>query len=839
MRPIARLAELVAGIGSRCVAGPARLAFESYCQAAQAVSATPLDPRLMAEQELGRAIIGTACVQRWLQNDAAAAKLAEQVAAADPALSAVWEQADRTLRDDTSLPHLADALLQAFAKRLTPGQSPSPIVAAAAGIYEHLLAAQDRPLRKRRGVFYTPWPLASFVVRSIDERLRGDCGVSDGFLDPAVRVLDPGSGSGIFLACVVKQAGAAQRDAISDLLVRMRGVELLPGAWVMAHWMFALTLAEIGFRAAGPLSLPLERGDMLASPPTSNDRPPTVVLGNPPFAGNSASGGKWIEDLLHGRAPGGETVSDYYSVAGEPLAERKHWLHDDYVKFIRFAHWQIERAGWGIVGLVTNHGYLDNVSFRGLRHALTATFPRIDLVDLHGNAKRRERTPTGGPDRNLFGVEQGVAVGIFCHPPSSVSTMPAIRHGDLWGDPAAKLAAFAEQTAASLATSELTPAAPHWRFAPHEAIPPPEWLAAWRLPDAMPVSSTAVVTARDALVIAPTREELLERMALLRDPALSDETIRARWLTRQRSPRHKAGSTRGWDLASAREVIRADERWQEHIARVAYRPFDHRYLYYSPAMVDWPRSDVMRHLLPGDVPNLALVARRQSPAGEPACYFWIADGLVVDGLIRSDNCGSESVFPLFLRRADGTSEPNFAPAFLAHVAAALPSIAVTPHDLAAYAYALFFSPEYRRRYAPFLRSDFPRIILPTRPELFAPLVALGRELIACHLMAHDFTEGAAAEWHGPECTAVAAGYPRWSDDRLHLTAESWLAPVPEAVWQYRVGTHQVCRKWIRDRRQSPWASQERQALRAIVAALARTIDLELAIDGGFSTIAAR
>ncbi|MBI2477204.1 MAG: hypothetical protein HYV60_00690, partial [Planctomycetia bacterium] len=95
----------------------------------------------------------------------------------------------------------------------------------------------------------------------------------------------------------------------------------------------------------------------------------TVVLGNPPFRGISSNPSSWIGKLLRGTAPGDRPAASYYEVDGEPLRERKLWLQDDYVKFMRYAQWQIERTGVGVLGFVTNHGYLDNATFRGMRQA--------------------------------------------------------------------------------------------------------------------------------------------------------------------------------------------------------------------------------------------------------------------------------------------------------------------------------------------------------------------------------------------------------------------------------------------------------------------------------------
>ena len=151
------------------------------------------------------------------------------------------------------------------------------------------------------------------------------------------------------------------------------------------------------------------------------DVPVMVVLGNPPYSGHSANNGTWIKNLLRGKDSKDvvkkdteDDTSNYFKVDGKPLGERNpKWLNDDYVKFIRFAQWRIDQTGHGVLAFVTNHGYLDNPTFRGMRQSLLASFDEIYVLDLHGNAKKKETAPDGSPDQNVFDIMQGVAVCIM------------------------------------------------------------------------------------------------------------------------------------------------------------------------------------------------------------------------------------------------------------------------------------------------------------------------------------------------------------------------------------------------------------------------------------------
>jgi predicted helicase len=354
----------------------------------------------------------------------------------------------------------------------------------------------------------------------------------------------------------------------------------------------------------------------------------------------------------------------------------------------------------------------------------------------------------------------------------------------------------------------------------------------------MPVNTTAPVTARDHFVVAFTREELEHRIAEFRDLSIPDDVIRERYFTRTRSRRYQRGDTRSWKLAAARQAVAADEDWQAKIVRCLYRPFDWRFVFWHPAMIDWPRSEVTRLLMEGqgvrsqesgvniDAPlapspqplfPLCLLARRQQLSSQPCTYFWISDGLALDGVIRSDNRGSESLFPMWSDRPDRTGiaddgelrmTPNFNTNFLAELAALI-GISPQPLDLLAYIYALFHSSTYRERYAAELRTDFPRILLPGNGELFSMLVGLGRLLIDRHLLR-------AGGWNLSPNGSI-------QNDKL---------PPPKDFRpkNFRVGGYEVLRKWLQPKHRS----SDDPEFQRIVAAIDETIELMRAIDAAIT-----
>ncbi|HXP62771.1 MAG TPA: N-6 DNA methylase [Dongiaceae bacterium] len=414
----------------------------------------------------------------------------------NPFLRAFFEQITGAAMDDEPFAGYVEDLIQGldhadlfhvlegFGKR---GPRRDPVV----HFYETFLQAYDPKLRELRGVYYTPEPVVNYMVQSIDRLLKGKFGIKAGLADHAkvkvkrkedggeageethrVLILDPATGTATFLYSVLdfirsqfkskKNAGQWGGYVHEHLLPRLFGFELLMAPYAVAHFKLGLALAAMDEeplfrqqwsyepRANERLNIfltntleDLERtaeqlGPLRALSDEANSayeikkaKPVLVVLGNPPYSGHSANKGEWISSL----------VRDYYFCDGKPLGERNpKWLQDDYVKFIRWGQWRIEQTGQGVLAFITNHGYLDNPTFRGMRQHLMRTFDEIHILNLHGNSKKKETVPdTGQADKNVFDIQQGVAIGIFVKLPPSARTkrrqggLAAVFHADLWG----------------------------------------------------------------------------------------------------------------------------------------------------------------------------------------------------------------------------------------------------------------------------------------------------------------------------------------------------------------------------------------------------------------------
>ncbi|MHB8755536.1 MAG: type ISP restriction/modification enzyme [Candidatus Acidiferrales bacterium] len=466
--------------------------------------------------------------------------------------------------------------------------------------YEDFLQAYDPKLRELRGVYYTPEPVVSYIVRSIDHILKTEFAKPMGLADKDVLILDPACGTGTFLYYVIRhiydtlcehgQKGQWNSYVSENLLKRIFGFELLMAPYAVAHLKLGLQLQELGYKfesderlgvyLTNTLEEAARKSEIIfaqwiadeanAASEIKRDKPIMVVLGNPPYSGISPNRGEWIEQL----------IEDYKKVDGKPLGEKKHWLQDDYVKFIRFAQWRIEQTGYGIVGFVTNHGYLDNPTFRGMRNSLLNCFPLIRVVDLHGNSKKQEASPDGSTDKNVFDIQQGVAIGIYEKRSEPTPTKALVLHADCWGEREDKYRWLLASDVSNTDFQTLSPTSPTYLFVPRADNLLPEWQNGWAINEIFTEFSSGITSARDEFVMDFDVKTLHKRIQGFMEAGTDVEARLTFDLT----------DTRGWKLPAARLAMRSDPDRDRRYQKILYRPFDSREIFYAPYLVDWPRE---------------------------------------------------------------------------------------------------------------------------------------------------------------------------------------------------------------------------------------------------------
>ncbi|MGD0897891.1 MAG: type ISP restriction/modification enzyme [Thermoguttaceae bacterium] len=728
--------------------------------------------------------------------------------------------------------------------------------------YETFLAAYDPKLRQLRGVYYTPAPVARYIVRSIDYLLKTRFDRPKGLADESTLILDPAVGTATFLYFVIeqirqgfgRQVGAWDNYVAKHLLNRVFGFELLMAPYAVAHLKLGMQLAETGYQFDSDQRLGIYLTNTLeeaakqaehlfagwiaeeanAAAKIKRDKPILVVLGNPPYKGVSANRGEWITRLL----------ADYRLVDGKPLGEKKVWVKNDYIKFLRFGQWRVERTGCGILAFITDHSYLDSPTFRGMRRHLQNTFDDIYILNLHGNAKRRETAPDGGADQNVFDITQGVAIALFVK--HGEKGPGSIHYADVWGDRAAKYEELSENDVGTTKWRQISPSGPFYQFVPVKRRSQSEYHEGWRVNEVFPVGSNGVQTSRDSLVVDSDRDAVVHRIEQFLDPELSDADVRAKFFGAKSVRNYAPGDTRGWKLGEARAALRKVRQWRPTVTRYLYHPCDTRFLLYHPSMVDWPRTDVMRHL---QQPNLALCVGR---AGLVTSGSW--DLVFCTQQICDHNLfyrGSSLNLPLYLY-----PNGNLPPDLFAHENGLAANLSakfvdairsklglqfvsekggdlrktVGPEDIFHYAYAVLHSPTYRARYAEFLKIDFPRLPLTTDVELFRALVAKGADLVTFHLLESPKLQDFVTDWAIKGDDVVEKLQYTEKGGRVWINKTQYFGGVPKAVWEFHVGGYQVCDKWLKDRKGRKLTYEDTQHYQKIVVALNETIRLMAEID---------
>ena len=683
-------------------------------------------------------------------------------------------------------------ILEDFGKGVESGRRRDPVV----HFYETFLSAYDPRLRELRGVYYTPEPVVSYIVESIDWLLREKFELKDGLADKTkftftrkegekeieeeshrVLVLDPATGTGTFLFEVIEQirerfekkhqAGLWPAYVHEHLLPRLFGFELLMAPYAVAHFKIGLelsgrhlpelwretwayhfqgdervnifltnTLEDIQQITAqqGPLAIIGKEGNEAIA--IKKHRPVLVVLGNPPYAN---FGRQNRNDFILG------LLDDYK----RGLKEKKINLNDDFIKFVRWAQWRIEQTGQGIIGFITNNVYLDGLTHRRMRESLLETFDEIYVLNLHGSAKKQETVADGSKDDNVFDITVGVAIAIFVKLPPEKNAKgkkknATIHHADLWGLRKNKYDWLNVHNAANTGWTTFQPDAPDFRFVPRNAKHEKEWNKGWSIREAFVVSGNAIKTERDRVSIHFTRKEIEKAVSDFR--TLSVEEIRKKY--------ELDTDSRDWSVDRAKKDT-LDNPGTKLFAPILYHPFDIRHTWFSgkaKGFIGTPARDLMTHLCGKD--NLALCCLRQARRGQTDAFF-VAQGLVCKDIVSIFDIGT--VFPLYLYPNGETEEqaelvphengrrPNLSAEFVKQFAETVGLQFVPdgrgdlkknfgPEDIFNYAYAIFHSPSYRERYAEFLKIGFPRVPIPDDSSLFRKLCVYGSKLIALHTM---------------------------------------------------------------------------------------------------------
>ena len=752
------------------------------------------------------------------------------------------------------------------------GKSEDPIV----HFYETFLNIYDPKTREKRGVYYTPEPVVRYIIRSVHEILKTHFNMQDGLSSKNVTLLDPAAGTLTFPAEAIRLAvkeysdkygkGGLNRFISNQILKNFYAFELLMAPYAIGHIKISFLLDEIGYQMKEDerfklyLTNTLDMEDLsqtqipgLESLSTESHNagnikkkePILVIVGNPPYSGISANINGWTEKLLKEDLDGAKS---YYKVDDEPLGERKLWLQDDYVKFLRFAQWKIHTAGKGIVGMITNHSYLDNPTFRGMRQSLMKTYNEIYIFNLHGNSLKKETAPDGSKDDNVFDIRQGVSIAIFIKQVNKKGCK--IYHRDIFGLREKKYSWLDKNKLKNKDYEIIKPISPWYFFIKRNTQEIEQYNKWHKVNEIFPVNNVGIVTARDSFSIDFDLNALKVRIRNFRNLKIENDYIKNMY---------KLKDTSTFKLNHFREELSNEEYNEEDFQLISYRPFDKRHIFYSKWVVERRVYDVMQHMLK---PNIGITVGRQGHVvGDE--YLWnlafISDKIIDFNLFYR---GGELLFPLYIYLFPENSKEDkksrgggfksmilFEPEISYDVSQKVPNIAPkvfeqltqaykkepTPEQILFYCYGILYSNTYRKKYAEFLKIDFPRIPFTSDYELFKEINKLGEKLSDLHLLNDKIIVKPISKYPvASKNDRVEKVYYDEEQHRVYINKDKFFTNVHHELWNYHIGGYQVLQKYLKDRKGRLMDNPEYYC--KIVTIISRTIELQKQIDDIYNEV---
>ncbi|MHB0994388.1 MAG: type ISP restriction/modification enzyme [Sulfurovum sp.] len=592
-------------------------------------------------------------------------------------------------------------------------------------------------------------------------------------------------------------------------------------SYAMAHLKLDLLLMETGYKPIEQkrfnvfLTNSLEEhhehtgtlfSSYLANESREADRvkketPVMVVMGNPPYSGESSNKGNWIMGLMedYKKEPGGK----------EKLQERNpKWINDDYVKFLRYGQHYIEKNNAGILAFINPHGFLDNPTFRGMRWNLLKTYDKIYTIDLHGNSKKKEVCPDGSKDENVFDIMQGVAITIFIKTgKKKANELGKVFHYDLFGKREFKYDFLTNNSLKTITFQELPNIAPNYFFVSKDFEEQKNYDMGFSVNELFPLNNVGIVTAKDAILVNSSNEVLIKNV----------------------------------------EDFYKKEANQSLVQTIAYRPFDYKFVYYDTKLVERAREKVMKHFLKGG--NVGLVFKLGN-AEENSVSALVSKSIIdFRSWSRPGMQGGDYIAPLYLYPDENSLETERTPNLNLEIVERIEekmglrfvnekeddSFTFAPVDIVDYIYAVLHSPAYREKYKEFLKIDFPRVPYPN-PNTFWQLIGLGSELRALHLMESDKLDDRIIDIDGEgemiitnklntKDTTIADG-----KVTLRLNSDISITNIPLLAWEFYIGGYQPAQKWLKDRVGRELSRTDLKHYNKIINALVQTDEIMKKID---------
>ncbi|TKZ36285.1 type ISP restriction/modification enzyme [Brachyspira catarrhinii] len=779
--------------------------------------------------------------------------------------------------------------------------------------YETFLSYYNPELREKRGVYYTPQSVVNFIINSIDLVLKKDFNKYKGFGEAlnqgdSITLLDFAAGTGTFLLDSFRKALSyydknSAKYKPKELINKFYGFEFMIAPYTIAHLKLSQTLKEefdynlsdderlniFLTNTLETINIEEEKGkfsilvDLIKETELAQetkDKNILIITGNPPYSGASANKGIFEEEIR----------SEYKdSLEKEPLAivrngkiekeKNPKWLLDDYVKFIRFAEMKLNKqTEGGIFGFISNNSFLDNPTFRGMRHSLLKSFDKIYILDLHGNVRKKEISPDGSKDENVFDIMQGVSINIFIKNSNSSlrgsETAEAINqdilakvyHYDLFGKREDKYKFLFDNSLNNIEWKELKLESPFFLFVPQDENKKAEYDKGYSVKDMFRISSTGICSQRDSVVIHKTKESVKE---MIKDfcNLSKEENIKKYKI-------EKDG--RDWQIQLAIDSVKKSELNKNGvIIQINYRPFDFYWTYYNEetkGFMAYPRTEVMQHFLPSlrersrsnpnkidchaskearNDNNIGLVINRSvaldkyqhafitnkitdlhimetSNASAYVLPLYIYDTANVRKILREENEEVGGMFEDIKHFEKSERIENFTPKFREFINEKYGYI--KPEKILGYIYAVLFHKEYRKKYFDFLKIDFPKIPFVKSKEDFFKFAKLGEELYNLHLgnlkIQNEVGEPMFKDKQNKNEKIVKAIYNE-KDKNLFVNESLYFKNVDKEVWEYKIGGYQVLDKYLKSHKNE---NIDYEHFENVIKILARSIEIEAEIS---------
>ncbi|WP_370408171.1 type ISP restriction/modification enzyme [Tenacibaculum dicentrarchi] len=716
--------------------------------------------------------------------------------------------------------------------------------------YETFLGEYNPALRKARGVWYTPQPVVNFIVRAVDDVLKSEFKLSKGLADTSkttirvktdianknfksgykevdkqvhkVQILDPATGTGTFLAEVVKhlhkkfkgQQGIWSNYVSKDLIPRLNGFELLMASYAMAHLKMDMLLTETGYKPKDDqrfnifLTNSLEEahkdsGTLFSSwladeadqaNAIKRDAPVMCIIGNPPYAVSSTNKSEWILNLL----------KDYKKDLNERNIQP---LSDDYIKFIRYGQHFIQKNGNGVLAYISNNSFIDGIIHRQMRKNLLETFDKIYILNLHGNSRKKETSPDGSPDQNVFDIMAGVSINIFVKTGDKKSKdLGNIFHYDLFGKRDFKYDFLSKNSFKAIKWNKIEPIEPNYFFEKRNTNGIKIFNKYIDLKELFKINSMGIATGKDSELVS-----------------IDENLIKEKYLTSN---------------------------------KFFYRPFDIRFTIFDNNILQRARYKLMINYIIGE--NIGLNVIRQSKG-------YGLETLVSNNLTNRDFITNHTYnFPLYLYPEEKKDTDIFSEDKKGEAIARVPNLdkkiinklakklglkfttekeqttkTFAPIDVLDYIYAVLHSPNYRETYKEFLKIDFPRVPFPKDEKTFWDLVKLGGEIRQIHLLESPIVEDAITQYLGDgdniitrKLTKTDIGYEAVTDThgKVWINDINYFDNVPLVAWEFYIGGYQPAQKWLKDRKGRELDYEDIFHYNKIIVALTQTDKIMKEID---------